>query len=66
MKIREHRGFQSQVYEYADGCKAEIYRKDSLLHTVADDHGGRFKSSSSAIAIEAAVSGSIIPIQKEG
>lgn len=55
MKIREYRGFQTQIHESGARFTAEIYRKDKLIYTVLnpDTLDGCF--SASAVAIQAAL-----------
>ena len=54
MHIREHRGFDIQVYESGTGYMSEIYRKGKLLHTAYNDNGPNVQYRSPALVIEAA------------
>ena len=53
MYIREHRGFNIQVYESGAGYVSEIYRKGKLIHTVYNENGpdGQFRSQALVIEI---------------
>jgi len=54
MHIREHRGFNIQVYESGNGYVLEIYRKGKLIHTAYNENGQNGRFHSPALVIEAA------------